>query len=57
MKSVKPQKLKLDWATKKNNIDCGVFVMRHMETYKESSVKNWECGFKTEKKQETRRTN
>ncbi|MFS7971510.1 putative Ulp1 protease family catalytic domain, papain-like cysteine peptidase superfamily [Helianthus anomalus] len=49
MKTVEPKKLKMTWQTKKNSIDCGVFVMRHMEAYKESGVKNWECGFKTEK--------
>ena len=26
-------RLKLPWATKDNKVDCGVFVMRHMETY------------------------
>lgn len=47
--NVKPVRLSLPWATKKNSVDCGVFVMRHMEMYKKSSLKNWQCGFKAEK--------
>ncbi|KAK1411198.1 hypothetical protein QVD17_37744 [Tagetes erecta] len=40
----KPVKKKLDWATKNNNVDCGVFLMRHMKTYMGSKVKKWRCG-------------
>ncbi|KAJ0520236.1 hypothetical protein HanIR_Chr10g0457161 [Helianthus annuus] len=31
-------------AYKSYKIDCGIFVMRHMETYKGTTVKNWESG-------------
>ncbi|XP_035845347.1 uncharacterized protein LOC110933857 [Helianthus annuus] len=36
----------MDWRTLQNGCDCGVFTMRHMETYKGKSP--WDAGFKTE---------
>ncbi|KAJ0635721.1 hypothetical protein HanOQP8_Chr17g0653991 [Helianthus annuus] len=41
-------RLEMPWRTKHNIIDCGVFVMCHMETYKGASGKSWECGFSNE---------
>lgn len=40
--------LAMDWQTTKNDKDCGIFLMRHMETYK-GSTKNWTTQLKTEK--------
>ncbi|KAK1424422.1 hypothetical protein QVD17_19751 [Tagetes erecta] len=40
----KPVIKKLQWSTKSNFVDCGVFCMRHMETYMGSKVKKWRCG-------------
>ncbi|KAJ0748571.1 hypothetical protein HanOQP8_Chr05g0202581 [Helianthus annuus] len=34
----------MDWRTKNNGVDCGVFTMRHMETYK-GDQKPWVTGF------------
>jgi len=31
--------LDMPWKTNKNKTDCGVFVMRHMETYKGEQIK------------------
>ncbi|KAI3827917.1 hypothetical protein L1987_02006 [Smallanthus sonchifolius] len=31
-----------------NSLDCGVFVMRHMETYKCTSIKEWKWGLDKE---------
>ncbi|XP_035830816.1 uncharacterized protein LOC118480200 [Helianthus annuus] len=45
---VEPVRLEMPWRTKNNVIDCGVFLMRHMETYKGVSGKGWECGFSNE---------
>uniref|UniRef100_A0A803LS62 Ubiquitin-like protease family profile domain-containing protein n=1 Tax=Chenopodium quinoa TaxID=63459 RepID=A0A803LS62_CHEQI len=40
-----PVKLvQMPWRTEKNNIDCGVYAMRHMETY--FGKKKWTCGLK-----------
>ncbi|KAK1402241.1 hypothetical protein POM88_001846 [Heracleum sosnowskyi] len=41
--------LTMPWQTLQNVIDCGVFFMRHMETYK-GDAKNWETQLKAEKK-------
>ena len=40
-----PQRLKMKWQTKENGTDCGVFAMRHMETYFGGGVRNWESKF------------
>ncbi|KAJ0683436.1 hypothetical protein HanPI659440_Chr16g0658261 [Helianthus annuus] len=45
---VEPVRLEMPWRTKHNVIDCGVFLMRHMETYKGVAGKGWECGFLNE---------
>ncbi|KAJ0440083.1 hypothetical protein HanHA300_Chr16g0632491 [Helianthus annuus] len=45
---VEPVRLEMPWRTKHNVIDCGVFLMRHMETYKGVAGKGWECGFSNE---------
>lgn len=31
---MKMEKMELDWQTKNNSIDCGLFLMRHMEVYR-----------------------
>ncbi|KAL8196877.1 hypothetical protein R6Q57_024374 [Mikania cordata] len=43
-------KLDLPWQTYKNFVDCGVFAMRHMETYKGQPINEWakDCGLKEE---------
>lgn len=38
----------MDWCSTENKVDCGVFVMRHMETYKGEEIKKWKCGFSSE---------
>ncbi|KAL8213940.1 hypothetical protein R6Q57_003389 [Mikania cordata] len=34
----------LPWKTTENGEDCGIFCMRHMETYMGGGVKGWKCG-------------
>ncbi|KAF5799731.1 putative papain-like cysteine peptidase superfamily [Helianthus annuus] len=41
------ERKKMDWRTKNNGVDCGVFTMRHMETYKRDQ-KPWVTGFVNE---------
>jgi len=48
IKNAKIERLQMPWRTGQNVIDCGLFVMRHMETYKGTEVNNWECGFSNE---------
>ena len=33
--------MKLKWATKENVVDCGIFLMMHMEQYEGETAKNW----------------
>lgn len=33
----------MTWKNRENKVDCGVYAMRHMETYKGNP--NWDCGF------------
>lgn len=40
------ERLKMPWRNETNKIDCGVFAMRHLETYKGDGLKNWKCGIK-----------
>ncbi|PWA54497.1 ulp1 protease family, C-terminal catalytic domain-containing protein [Artemisia annua] len=40
--------MKLKWGTKQNVIDCGVFVMMHMEEYGGEALKNWKFDFPKE---------
>nr|GMD68922.1 ABC transporter C family member 14-like [Ipomoea batatas] len=39
----------MSWKESENYIDCGLFVMRHMETYK-GTLKKWNPGFKKKEK-------
>ncbi|KAL8241159.1 hypothetical protein R6Q59_014514 [Mikania micrantha] len=39
-----PKNPELPWKTKENVEDCGIFCMRHMETYMGGGVKGWKCG-------------
>lgn len=33
----------MPWRTSDNKIDCGIFAMRHLETY--MGLDKWDCGF------------
>ncbi|KAL4566970.1 hypothetical protein LXL04_022540 [Taraxacum kok-saghyz] len=48
LENVEPQRLKMNWRTRGNSNDCGVFCMRHMETYMGDSSSNWTCGLHKE---------
>nr|KAJ0192361.1 hypothetical protein LSAT_V11C800426010 [Lactuca sativa] len=45
---VMPYRLEMPWRTINNHIDCGVFTMRHMETYMGGSMNEFKVGFKNE---------
>ncbi|KAL3651716.1 hypothetical protein CASFOL_004718 [Castilleja foliolosa] len=38
----------LSWRDGQNFIDCGVFTMRHLETYRGQPLKNYKCGLTAE---------
>ncbi|KAL8209496.1 hypothetical protein R6Q57_006228 [Mikania cordata] len=41
----KINRFEMPWRTSHNGIDCGIFLMRHMETYMGEEKKEWKCGF------------
>ncbi|WOG81956.1 hypothetical protein DCAR_0101115 [Daucus carota subsp. sativus] len=45
--NLKPQVLKMSWQTVDNSVDCGVFVMRHLESYMGNPM-SWKSGLRTE---------
>nr|KAJ0218877.1 hypothetical protein LSAT_V11C300140660 [Lactuca sativa] len=45
---VMPHRLEMPWRTINKHIDCGVFTMRHMETYMGGSMNEFKVGFKNE---------
>ncbi|KAL8244170.1 hypothetical protein R6Q59_010428 [Mikania micrantha] len=49
--------LDLSWKTTKNGVDCGVFSMRHMETYMGGGLKKWKTGLNQESESQSRQLN
>ncbi|KAK1363188.1 hypothetical protein POM88_038749 [Heracleum sosnowskyi] len=47
MQKLQPSFLEMPWQSKSNSTDCGIFVMRHMETYK-GDLRNWDTRFTEE---------
>lgn len=39
-------RLQMPWRDTLNTQDCGVFAMRHMESYEGQRVKDWDCGLR-----------
>ncbi|KAD1982854.1 hypothetical protein E3N88_42070 [Mikania micrantha] len=39
--NLKPKKLEMPWQTEKNFVNCGIFALRHMETYMGKEMKEW----------------
>lgn len=46
IRNTKPTRMTMKWRTKNNKVDCGVFLMLHMETY--HGLKNWDFGLHSE---------
>lgn len=40
--------MKMPWRSSANHTDCGIYCMRHMETYM-GDIKGWDAGFKKDK--------
>ncbi|KAL1536350.1 RING-type E3 ubiquitin transferase [Salvia divinorum] len=38
------ERIKLQWMTEPNKEDCGVYLMRHLETYMGQNGHEWNCG-------------
>lgn len=41
-------RLEMKWRTEKNQFDCGIYAIRHMETYKGNGVRGWESKLLTD---------
>ncbi|KAL9681085.1 hypothetical protein QQ045_012866 [Rhodiola kirilowii] len=50
---VKPKRIDLSWQTEFFFTDCGIFTMRHTETYKGGATTNWKCGLVNESEEQT----
>lgn len=48
------ERLKMAWRNETNKVDCGVYTMRHMETYMGKRLKDWNPGFKSRSKNQMR---
>ncbi|KAK1385154.1 hypothetical protein POM88_022889 [Heracleum sosnowskyi] len=48
-------RLEMKWRTEKNKTDCGVFAIRHMETYKGNGLRNWDSKFVPENEKQTQK--
>lgn len=48
LKRMEPQRLKMRWQTKNNSIDCGIYAMRHMETYFGGGSRTWDSKIQVE---------
>ncbi|MFS7954333.1 putative Ulp1 protease family catalytic domain, papain-like cysteine peptidase superfamily [Helianthus anomalus] len=51
IKDIEPVRMEMKWVTKDNDIECGIFCMRHMECYNGEEVEKWNCGFHEEYEQ------
>ncbi|PWA75669.1 ulp1 protease family, C-terminal catalytic domain-containing protein [Artemisia annua] len=52
IRNTKPIRMQMKWRTKNNHVDCGVFLMLHMESY--HGLKNWDCGLFSESDKQKR---
>ncbi|KAM0046589.1 putative Ulp1 protease family catalytic domain, papain-like cysteine peptidase superfamily [Helianthus debilis subsp. tardiflorus] len=48
MKATSINRLQMPWRTYFNGVDCGIFLMRHMETYMGEDANKYHCGFAKE---------
>nr|GLL24915.1 uncharacterized protein LOC109168900 [Ipomoea trifida] len=39
-----PKRMQMAWCDSRNKIDCGVYLMRHMESFLGQGVLDWDCG-------------
>nr|GMD17923.1 ulp1 protease family, C-terminal catalytic domain-containing protein [Ipomoea batatas] len=50
IEKLKVKRMKMAWRDNRNKIDCGVFLMRHMETFRGQLPELWNCGLQKETK-------
>lgn len=47
-KMVPTERLEMPWRDNTNKVDCGIFTMRHMETYFGNGLTDWESQLRKE---------
>nr|KAJ0212809.1 hypothetical protein LSAT_V11C400210150 [Lactuca sativa] len=52
LEGVEAERVNMNWRTRDNHVDCGVFCMRHLETCMGDKTVNWTCGLPKESKQQ-----
>ncbi|KAI3725255.1 hypothetical protein L1987_65036 [Smallanthus sonchifolius] len=57
IKQAKISRMEMPWQTLENKFDCGVFMMRHMETFKGRTTKDWQCGLTCESEKQQHELN
>ena len=45
-------RLEMPWRTDKNHQDCGIYAMRHMETYFGQGLEGFDCGLEKDNKEQ-----
>nr|GMD39184.1 uncharacterized protein LOC109171666 [Ipomoea batatas] len=50
IQKLKVKRMKMAWRDNRNKIDCGVFLMHHMETFRGQLLELWNCGLQKENK-------
>lgn len=45
VRNMSVKRLQMPWRDAVNTRDCGVFLMRHMESFQGQLVAEWDCGF------------
>lgn len=46
VRNMDPKRLQMPWRDSINKLDCGVFMMCHMESYEGQAVKEWDCSLR-----------
>ncbi|KAJ9560059.1 hypothetical protein OSB04_005219 [Centaurea solstitialis] len=54
---LRPKRHIMEWCSMENKVDCGIFVMRHMEAYNGENMEAWNCGFDTDLKKQKNQIN
>ncbi|KAK6120670.1 hypothetical protein DH2020_045591 [Rehmannia glutinosa] len=44
VQEIHPSRLCMPWRDTTNKVDCGIYAMRHMESYMGGGTKGWDCG-------------
>ncbi|KAI3825097.1 hypothetical protein L1987_06573 [Smallanthus sonchifolius] len=57
IKQAKISRMEMPWQTLENNIDCGVYMMRHIETFKGTAAKDCQYGLTNESEKQQHELN